>query len=87
MSDDLTFEQLHAQVRDAVLNDPRPPKGVRLGEKQLNLVLDAQRAATGTVDVGPVTELAGVPILRSTSADKLAVEYDGDAEETQPSGG
>jgi hypothetical protein len=78
---DLTHEQLHEQVRRANELDGRTPRGIRLGAAQIEAVQRYHRQQAGMDDVGPVTEFMGIPVLPSRAADRLVLEYDGDAED------
>lgn len=85
---ELTHEEIHEQVRLArELNERLPDgtqrvaRGIRLGSAQLEAVQRHHRALSGMQDVGPVTEFAGLRVLTSRSADRLVIEYEGDAED------
>lgn len=78
---DLTHDQIHEQVRLARELDDRVPRGIRLGQAQIEAIQRHHREASGLEDVGPVTEFMGVKVLPSRSADRLVLEYDGDPED------
>lgn len=86
---DLTHGAIHEQVRLArELNDTLPDgtqrvaRGVRLGQAQIEAIVQHHRQASGMDDVGPVTEFAGLRVLSSRAADKLTIEYEGDPEDS-----
>jgi hypothetical protein len=78
---DMTHDEIHAHVRTGLLADTRTPRGIRLGQTQQDAILAYHRQVSGAEDVGPLTEFAGVPVLKSRATDRLVLEYDGDTED------
>lgn len=85
---ELTHFAIHEQVRAArELNDLaldgsyRAVRGVRLGAAQIDAIQRHHREMTGMRDTGPVVEFMGMAVLPSRSADRLAIEYEGDPED------
>lgn len=86
MADQLTADQVHAQVHDLRARATTPPTRIELGVLQREAIEADVRMAAGTDDIGPLTEYNGLPIVKSRRQDHvklLAADDSGDDVEVE----
>lgn len=95
MTDQLTADQVHAQVHDLRARSATVPEKIELGIAQRDAIEAEVRAAAGTDDIGPLTSYNGLEIVKSRRQDHVRLLGSGDkgedveivpAEPSAPSG-
>ena len=75
MADELTADQVHAQVHALRAQAAQPPQKIELGRTQRAAIEQAQREAAGTDDIGPLLEFQGLADFRGQRGIRVAREY------------
>lgn len=71
MSDQLTADQVHEQVRALRDRAATPPEKIELGKSQIAAIEASHREITGLADVGPLREFQGLLVVKSRRDDHV----------------
>jgi hypothetical protein len=71
MSDQLTADQVHEQVRTLRDRAATPAERIELGKSQIAAIEAAHRDLTGLSDVGPLREFQGLVVVKSRRDDHV----------------